>query len=534
MKMTRSEFTVAELLDLRRNHMLTANPEYQRGEVWTVTQQKKLIDSIMREYPLPLIYLHHIQRTVAGAQRDDFEIIDGQQRINALHYFAEGAYKLFDSTKDDREARFPNFLKTQPCPWGQKDFHQLSADLQDRFLSAPMAVVKITTDDDNEARDLFIRLQAGLALNAQETRDAWPGHLNDFVLRLGGKPQIPGYTGHGFFQRILGMKPGQDRGNTRKLAAQLLMLFLSRRHRGANPFVDINRKAIDDFYYTHLDLDTQSPEVKRFVEILDKLEQLLGGQKRPWLVGHDAIHLVLLLDSLWDNYTRSWESSLPAALDAFRFELVKAKDTRSQPQQSEYWTQYGQWTTTRTDSADSIARRHAFYVGKMLALLEPLQQKDPKRLFGELERELIYYRDQKRCAVCKDEVVWNESEFHHVEGHAAGGPTTVENGVLVHAACHPKGSAAVAFAAKFGSGKPAQTTINAVVGKKANRTRFATLIAPDGTVHQAPMKNMTQNNVPAMEQLTGLVFINPTTGTGLSTSAKQKLLDTANWKYTLA
>ena len=83
MEMTRGEYTVAELLDLRRNEMLKANPEYQRGEVWSSTQQKKLIDSVMREYPLPLIYLHHIKRVVAGMQTEGFEIIDGQQRINA-------------------------------------------------------------------------------------------------------------------------------------------------------------------------------------------------------------------------------------------------------------------------------------------------------------------------------------------------------------------------------------------------------------------------------------------------------------------
>ena len=209
--------------------MLKANPEYQRGEVWNVTQQKKLVDSVMRSYPIPLIYLQHIQKEVAGLQRNDFEIIDGQQRINAFYYFNEGAYKLFDPIEDDREARFPKFLKFQPCPWAQKYFHELSAELQGRFLSTQLAVVKITTDEENEARDLFIRLQAGMALNAQETRDAWPGRLTDFVLRVGGKPQLPRYPGHLFFQRVLGLKPGQDRGNTRKLAAQLLMLFWSRR-----------------------------------------------------------------------------------------------------------------------------------------------------------------------------------------------------------------------------------------------------------------------------------------------------------------
>lgn len=537
MEMTRDEYTVAQLLELRRNQMLTANPEYQRGEVWSRTQQKKLIDSVMRGYPLPLIYLHHIKKAVAGMQRDDLEIIDGQQRINALYYFAEGAYKLLDPIKDGREAKFPNFLKTQPCPWGQKDFQQLPDDLQARFLKAPLAVVKIMTANENEARDLFIRLQAGLPLNAQETRDAWPGHLTDFVLRVGGKPQLARYPGHGFFQRVLGMKPGRDRGNTRQLAAQLLMLFLSRRQSGANAFVDINKEAIDDFYYAYLDFDTQSPDAKRFVDILDKLEQLLGGQKRPRLKGHDAIHLVLLLDSLWDDYTRSWESTLPGALDSFRHELVLGKNTRDKLQPSEYWTQYGQWTTLRTDRANSIARRHAFYVEKMLALLGPLQKKDPKRLYGELERELIYYRDRKRCAVCNAEVVWSESEIHHVEGHAAGGPTTVKNGVLVHGACHPKGSAAVAFAVQFRLVRPATATdtINnpVVAGERAARTRFATLTSPDGVVYQCPMKNGTQNDVGAMERLTGLSF-QDVNGNGLSTKAKIKVLIGKNWGYTLA
>ena len=74
--------------------MLAVNSEYQRGAVWTVAQKKKLIDSVLREYPIPLIYLHHIKKQVAGHMREDFEVIDGQQRLNALHEFREGAFKL--------------------------------------------------------------------------------------------------------------------------------------------------------------------------------------------------------------------------------------------------------------------------------------------------------------------------------------------------------------------------------------------------------------------------------------------------------
>ena len=79
------EKSIYELIDLKKNNMLNPNPEYQRGAVWSDAQKKKLIDSVLRGYPLPLIYLHYKRKMVAGMVREDLEIIDGQQRINALY-----------------------------------------------------------------------------------------------------------------------------------------------------------------------------------------------------------------------------------------------------------------------------------------------------------------------------------------------------------------------------------------------------------------------------------------------------------------
>ncbi len=90
MELQSEKIKIAELLDLRRSHMLTVNPEYQRGAVWGEAQQKRLIDSVLRGYPLPLIYLHYKKIIVSGMSRESLEIIDGQQRINALYAFAEG------------------------------------------------------------------------------------------------------------------------------------------------------------------------------------------------------------------------------------------------------------------------------------------------------------------------------------------------------------------------------------------------------------------------------------------------------------
>src|SRR5437868_8292302 len=251
--------------------MLAANPEYQRGAVWTATQQKKLIDSILRGYPLPVIYLHHIKKGVGSYTRDDFEIIDGQQRINAINAFREGAFELFDP-KTDVAARFPAFIRSQACPWAGKTFDNLTDELRDRFLTTGIPVALIKSDQQNEVRDHFVRLQSGLPLNHQETRDAWPGNFTDFILKLGGKPQLDRYPGHPFFTDVLRMRPLADRGKTRQLAAQLAMLFLIKRQQGAGAFCDINAEAINDFYYSNLDFDQASPNAQRLHTILTKLE----------------------------------------------------------------------------------------------------------------------------------------------------------------------------------------------------------------------------------------------------------------------
>ena len=236
--------TVKELLDLREAGMLHVNQEYQRGAVWTVAQKKRLVDSVMRGYPIPLIYLHHLKKSVGSITNENFDVIDGQQRINALYEYHEGAFKLFDPRLDEEEAKFPGFIKLMPCAWGQKSFDDLDPHVQDQFLNTALSFVLVETAVANEARDLFIRLQAGMPLNSQEKRDAWPGNFTDFILRVGGKPQLAKYPGHEFFAKIMKAKE-KNRGEARQFAAQMAMLFFTRRETNGEHLCDTNREAID-------------------------------------------------------------------------------------------------------------------------------------------------------------------------------------------------------------------------------------------------------------------------------------------------
>jgi hypothetical protein len=417
--------------------MLAINEEYQRGEVWRPYQKKRLIDSVLRGYPISLIYLHHIKRDVRGLQRDDLEIIDGQQRINAMYEFYEGAFKLFDPAKDEPQAQFPNFIKKLPCPWASKDFDSLDADTKKRFLEMELPVALITTENPNEPRDLFVRLQAGIPLNAQEKRDAWPGSFTDFILKVGGKPEIARYPGHEFFRRLMGARTSSARGKFRQIAAQLAMLFLNRQRADDKRFCDINASAIDDFYYAHLDFDSGSAEARRFLAVLDKITGRLGDGMRKKIILHEAIHLVLLVDQMLDDYTSSWERGFAAAFDKFRDCLVRDKSTKFESIPGEYWLRYGSWTRLSTDRAETIQRRHVFFCQKMLESMRPhLNLRDPNRLFGAIEREIIYYRDKKKCHFCDGEIPWSDFEVHHLVPHIDGGPTNIDNGVAVHRDCH--------------------------------------------------------------------------------------------------
>ncbi len=437
--------SVRDMLDLKSKQMLVVNPEYQRGAVWSISQKKRLIDSVLRGYPIPLIYLHHIRQEAGNLVSERYEVIDGQQRINALFEFREGAFKLFDPNMDGAAARFPDFIKRQPCPWGRKAFNELSADLQEMFLATALRIVRIETHDPNEARDLFVRLQAGLPLTSQEKRNSWPGQFTDFVLRLAGKPGLTRYPGDDFFNILMRAQKVQDRGRFRQLAAQISMLYFTRHSEGR--FCDINAEAIDDFYYENLGFNSRSADARRLVGILQTIFRLLGDKKRPKIIGHEAIHLMLLVDTLLDDYVPTWEGKFAAAFDEFRSQFALAKLIEDK-NASDYWLRYGLLTRANSDRGNSIRKRHEFFAMKMGGMLD-LKVRDSTRAFGPLERELIYYRDKKLCAVCGTEVAWPDLEIHHIQEHSKGGLTDLANGVAVHAAHHPKGQDAIEFAKQW-------------------------------------------------------------------------------------
>lgn len=436
-------WTIERLIARQKSGILKVNYEYQRAPVWKTHQEQMFIDSVFRGYRIPAFYFHLEHGGDEELRSDSLYIIDGQQRINALYGYYESAYELL-SPKEDSKFKFPNFARGEDCPWAKKRFRDLNNDLKKHFLSQQVVVYLIKdVTDGNKIRDLFIRLQGGTPLSAQDKRDSWPGNFTSYILELGGKHGVLKYPGHPFFTKTA--RPTGAESNRRKLAAQISMLYLTKRKK--QTFCDIKSTNLDDFYHEHIGIDHDSDELNRFKKIIDTLVNVFSRSPKTFrLKGHYAIGLVLLVDRLMEDYVHGWENELYDAFRNFHAKTIAAakamKGDAQSDENKEYYHSYVLWTSTKTDAADTVQKRHYFFIEKMMSFLNPTS-KDQQRNFTNADKEDIYLRDKGICQVCRMrgrrvKMDFSEAQIHHVREHQHGGRSVMSNGALVHKDCHPR------------------------------------------------------------------------------------------------
>ena len=164
MRKETSEWSIRMLADFRVR--INVEAEYQRGTVWSQPQQALLIDSIMRGFDIPKIFLR--KRSDGSAHL--FDLIDGKQRLTAIWTFLSDGFPLL------RLDPFPEFGDL-----GGKQWSELPEEAKDKLQFSNVTVSKIEEATDEEIRELFLRLQKGNPLNAAEKRNAVAGPLRDFV-----------------------------------------------------------------------------------------------------------------------------------------------------------------------------------------------------------------------------------------------------------------------------------------------------------------------------------------------------------------
>jgi hypothetical protein len=149
---------------------LILQPKFQRRPVWSEKARSYLIDTIIRQLPVPKLYMR--QRIDLVGRRTVREIVDGQQRLRAVFDFLDGKFPI---------------LKTHNHDYGGLYFHQFSDDVKNTFLSYRFSVDLLEGASDTEILDIFSRLNSyTITLNSQEKLNAkYFGQFKQCIYKLG-------------------------------------------------------------------------------------------------------------------------------------------------------------------------------------------------------------------------------------------------------------------------------------------------------------------------------------------------------------
>lgn len=146
-------YTVDKILDWYREGSLILRPDFQRRSNWPQRAKIYFVDTLLRHYPVPLIYLRPRLDEKTGIPIR--EVVDGQQRLTAIIEFTQGQFRLDESSIGYQGLRYD----------------ELELMDQNALLSYKMGVDELVNANDEYVLEVFHRLNSnGVQLNSQELR----------------------------------------------------------------------------------------------------------------------------------------------------------------------------------------------------------------------------------------------------------------------------------------------------------------------------------------------------------------------------
>lgn len=224
------EITIKDLIDLIESKKLNLNPPYQRHFIWTPKDQRLLIDSIHKSYPLPSFF-------ILKKDADSYEMVDGQQRANTIHKFFRNEFRDSD----------------------RKLYKETNTEA---FLNYRLIVIEITKENfiEGESIEEFFSLvnKRGVHLNPSEVNQA-QYHDSDF-LSLVYKMMD--------YQPLINLDIFTDKTKLRMNDRSLIEELVAYLKFG----ITDKRNAVDELFNMHLPEQEQNELYNKCTSVVDILE----------------------------------------------------------------------------------------------------------------------------------------------------------------------------------------------------------------------------------------------------------------------
>lgn len=413
--------TVDDIVARFERGCLNLNPGFQRDSVWSESDRRKLIDSILRNCPIPAVFFY--RRGKEGELT--YDVIDGKQRIETV--------LMFMGRK--RGSRFGLTVQL-PGDEGKEwlDWRALCRKQKQHLLTGYEIPIIEADGDLADIIDLFVRINStGKALTAAEKRHA--RYYNSEFLREAARV-ASGYEQYFRDEKIL--SAGQI---NRMKHTELICELMVSAHRGDV----INKKAALDSV-----MESNSLTVTQVRKAKEKTIHALNRTRRMFPDLHET-----RFNKLSDYY------SLVVLVSRFEEEGLVLTDTRRNKLAREMLSAFGMGVDTvrtRQKRAEGISPGEELYRDYLLTVLEGtdeishrrkreqllrsllqslFEQRDGKRLFSEEQRRILWNSTQERiCTQCRKPVTWNDLTIDHIRPFSKAGRTELDNAALTHRSCN--------------------------------------------------------------------------------------------------
>jgi uncharacterized protein DUF262/HNH endonuclease len=412
--------TITDIANLYEDGLLNLEPGFQRQSVWNERDRAKLMNSILRNFPLPAVFFYRRQKE----GHIYYDVIDGKQRIESILMFMgkmRGRYQT--------KTQLPGSEEEELLGWNRlKQLHM-------QHLVTGYRIPVIEVDGDiGEIIEVFVRINStGKALTPQEKRHAKffnSGFLKE-ADKLANKHQLS-------LVKAKVLSQGQI---ARMKHVEMMCELMLSGHQGDV----INRKAALDRMmeansFTLVQIRKASARVttalnrvhKMFPKLhTTRLRQMTDFYSLVVLIMKFEMEGLILTDPRRNRL--AWD-----LLEAFSVNVDKVRDNQrkamgSKPEQ-EIYRDYLLTVSQTSDDVNQRRKREEHLRGIMGSLFA---QKDAQRGFTSEQRRIIWSTSaQRKCTGCSGVLTWQDFTIDHIDPHSKGGRSRLENAALMCRSCN--------------------------------------------------------------------------------------------------
>ena len=408
--------TIQEIINLYEKDHLNLEPGFQRSSVWADRDRAKLIDSILRNYPLPSIFLY--RRYEEGNLV--YDVIDGKQRIESVLMFT-GAKR---GNRFQTKSKLPGQEQPDWIDWNVIKRKKL----QYKITGYNLQIIEVT-GELVDIIDLFVRINStGKALTGQEKRHARYYH-SGFLRKAGQLAK----RFEDYFRSAKILSPMQiSRMKHVELICELMVAAHAEGVTNKKAALD---KVMDSDSIRGRDLDKAAQLtvtcLNRLKRLFPKISQTRFRQLSDFyslavLIQKFERQRLILTDRKRNRL--AWDLLLAFSTGIDKVRLRQKKIEASEPGQEIY----RDYLLTVREGTDEISQRKK-RLDILCGLLEPLfQKKDSARTFSPEQRRILWNSTTTpRCSVGNHVLTWDDFTVDHIDPWSRGGRTDLDNAALM-------------------------------------------------------------------------------------------------------